>query len=200
MRRRCAIVGAMKSLGSDRGMHAMFIVRGQALRGHRTNCRSRVRRGRRLVDFRRAGSRSRCASNGGKIRRPARWTSFYCDDIEATVRELKARGVEFTRPVEDQGLASTRFKVPAASTYSCISPSTRSSAQLAARLGAARKRAEHAIREEPRNPVRGESMPPASGCRIGLYVARASRRSRHSSGVNLYTRWRRSSDRRRLRL
>src|SRR6188768_2423369 len=29
--------------------------------------------------------------------------SFYCDDIEATVRDLKARGVEFTQDVEDHG-------------------------------------------------------------------------------------------------
>src|SRR3984893_5343179 len=29
--------------------------------------------------------------------------SFYCDDIEHTVAELKAKGVEFTGPVTDQG-------------------------------------------------------------------------------------------------
>jgi hypothetical protein len=39
--------------------------------------------------------------------------SFYCDDIEASVREMKARGVEFTMPVEDHGYGLvTRFKVP----------------------------------------------------------------------------------------
>jgi hypothetical protein len=39
--------------------------------------------------------------------------SFYCDDIEKTVAELKARGVEFTGPVEDQGYGLvTEFKVP----------------------------------------------------------------------------------------
>lgn len=39
--------------------------------------------------------------------------SFYCDDIEATVRELKARGVEFTGEIEDQGYGLvTHFKVP----------------------------------------------------------------------------------------
>jgi catechol 2,3-dioxygenase-like lactoylglutathione lyase family enzyme len=41
--------------------------------------------------------------------------SFYCDDIESTVREMKARGVEFTMPVEDHGFGLvTRFKVPGA--------------------------------------------------------------------------------------
>jgi len=29
--------------------------------------------------------------------------SFYCDDIEATVADLKTRGAEFTGPVEDHG-------------------------------------------------------------------------------------------------
>lgn len=39
--------------------------------------------------------------------------SFYCDDIEATVANLKARGVEFTIPIEDHGYGLvTFFKVP----------------------------------------------------------------------------------------
>jgi predicted enzyme related to lactoylglutathione lyase len=39
--------------------------------------------------------------------------SFYCDDIAATVRELEARGVRFTRPVEDHGYGFvTYFDVP----------------------------------------------------------------------------------------
>ena len=39
--------------------------------------------------------------------------SFYCDDIEKTVAELKARGVEFTEPVTDRGYGLvTHFKVP----------------------------------------------------------------------------------------
>lgn len=39
--------------------------------------------------------------------------SFYCDDIEKTVTELKSRGVEFTGPVEDHGYGLvTFFKMP----------------------------------------------------------------------------------------
>jgi catechol 2,3-dioxygenase-like lactoylglutathione lyase family enzyme len=39
--------------------------------------------------------------------------SFYCDDIEKTVTELKSRGVEFTEPVADHGYGLvTHFKVP----------------------------------------------------------------------------------------
>jgi catechol 2,3-dioxygenase-like lactoylglutathione lyase family enzyme len=39
--------------------------------------------------------------------------SFYCDDIERTVGELTARGVEFTQPIEDHGYGLvTYFRVP----------------------------------------------------------------------------------------
>jgi catechol 2,3-dioxygenase-like lactoylglutathione lyase family enzyme len=39
--------------------------------------------------------------------------SFYCDDIHATVRDLRTRGVEFVDEVADQGYGLvTHFKVP----------------------------------------------------------------------------------------
>ena len=39
--------------------------------------------------------------------------SFYCDDIQKTVAELKAKGVEFTEDVADHGYGFvTHFKVP----------------------------------------------------------------------------------------
>jgi catechol 2,3-dioxygenase-like lactoylglutathione lyase family enzyme len=39
--------------------------------------------------------------------------SFYCDDIEGTVAELRGRGVEFTQAVEDHGYGLvTYFRVP----------------------------------------------------------------------------------------
>ncbi len=39
--------------------------------------------------------------------------SFYCDDINRTVAELKGRGVEFTDGVTDQGYGLvTHFKMP----------------------------------------------------------------------------------------
>ena len=39
--------------------------------------------------------------------------SFYCEDIETSVREMKALGVDFTGPVEDHGYGYvTHFKVP----------------------------------------------------------------------------------------
>jgi catechol 2,3-dioxygenase-like lactoylglutathione lyase family enzyme len=39
--------------------------------------------------------------------------SFYCDDIHRTVAELKAKGVEFTEGVSDQGFGLvTHFRMP----------------------------------------------------------------------------------------
>ena len=39
--------------------------------------------------------------------------SFYCDDIERTVTELGARGVEFVEPVADHGYGLvTHFRAP----------------------------------------------------------------------------------------
>ena len=39
--------------------------------------------------------------------------SFYCDDIQKTVAQLKKKGVEFTQDVEDHGYGLvTFFKVP----------------------------------------------------------------------------------------
>jgi hypothetical protein len=39
--------------------------------------------------------------------------SFYCDDIRATVAELEARGVEFSRPIRDDGFGfTTDLKAP----------------------------------------------------------------------------------------
>lgn len=39
--------------------------------------------------------------------------SFYCDDIKATVQELKNKGVEFQGDIEDHGYGFvTHFKVP----------------------------------------------------------------------------------------
>jgi len=39
--------------------------------------------------------------------------SFYCDDIQGTVADLKSRGVEFKGPVEDRGYGRvTYFTMP----------------------------------------------------------------------------------------
>ena len=39
--------------------------------------------------------------------------SFYCDDIEGTVAELKGRGVEFSGGIDDHGYGLvTHFKIP----------------------------------------------------------------------------------------
>ena len=49
--------------------------------------------------------------------------SFYCDDIEKTVAEMKARGVEFTQPVADHGYGLvTHFKAPGGFTIQLYQP------------------------------------------------------------------------------
>lgn len=41
------------------------------------------------------------------------YISFYCDDIEKTVAELKGRGVEFTDAIQDVGYGlATHFRMP----------------------------------------------------------------------------------------
>ena len=52
--------------------------------------------------------------------------SFFCDDIAATVRELRARGVVFTHDVEDHGYGLvTHFQVPGGFTVQLYQPSYR---------------------------------------------------------------------------
>jgi len=49
--------------------------------------------------------------------------SFYCDDVEKTVAELKAKGVEFVGEIEDYGYGLvTRFKVPGDFTIELYQP------------------------------------------------------------------------------
>jgi catechol 2,3-dioxygenase-like lactoylglutathione lyase family enzyme len=50
--------------------------------------------------------------------------SFYCDDIEQTVAELAARGVEFTEEITDQGYGLvTRFRMPGGMEVDLYQPS-----------------------------------------------------------------------------
>jgi len=49
--------------------------------------------------------------------------SFYCDDVEATVAELRARGVEFVGGVEDRGYGLvTHFRMPGDVTVQLYQP------------------------------------------------------------------------------
>ena len=49
----------------------------------------------------------------GQVTSGTRDVSFYCDDIEQTVAELKGRGVEFTDEILDAGFGLvTHFRAP----------------------------------------------------------------------------------------
>ncbi len=46
-----------------------------------------------------------------------------CDDINRTVEELQAKGVEFATPIEDQGFGLvTRFKIPGGAELALYQP------------------------------------------------------------------------------
>jgi predicted enzyme related to lactoylglutathione lyase len=52
--------------------------------------------------------------------------SFYCDDIEATVEDLRSRGVVFPQEVEDHGYGLvTHFKAPGEFTIQLYQPKYR---------------------------------------------------------------------------
>jgi catechol 2,3-dioxygenase-like lactoylglutathione lyase family enzyme len=52
-------------------------------------------------------------SDGASVASGTADISFYCDDVAATVQELRARGVEFTKEIEDHGYGLvTFFNVP----------------------------------------------------------------------------------------
>lgn len=49
--------------------------------------------------------------------------SFFCDEIERTIAELQARGVEFTTPLEDHGYGLvTHFRMPGGVTVQLYQP------------------------------------------------------------------------------
>jgi predicted enzyme related to lactoylglutathione lyase len=49
--------------------------------------------------------------------------SFYCEDIEATVAELKGRGVQFQGPVKDAGFGLiTHLEIPGAGSVMLYQP------------------------------------------------------------------------------
>ena len=63
-------------------------------------------------------------TEGNRDRRHGRHELFLmCSDVVATVAALKAKGVEFTTPVEDQGFGLiTRLRVPGADEVSLYQP------------------------------------------------------------------------------
>lgn len=70
--------------------------------------------------FRAPGNEIGCHPSDGDTRHEI---SFYCDDIESTVSALRARGVEFTAPITDQGYGLvTKMKLPGGVTVDLYQP------------------------------------------------------------------------------
>jgi catechol 2,3-dioxygenase-like lactoylglutathione lyase family enzyme len=103
-----------------KGMHAMFYsAEAEALRAFLRDklqfpCTD-VGEGWLIFDLPEADLGCHPADPEGKHGAPAGThdVSFYCDNIEATVEELKGRGVEFTGGIEDRGYGLvTHFLMP----------------------------------------------------------------------------------------
>lgn len=63
-------------------------------------------------------------SEQGAVPSGTPYLSFYCDDLETTINELKAKGVQFTGEVTDKGYGlAIRFKVPGDFTIELYQPS-----------------------------------------------------------------------------
>ncbi|HVF64543.1 MAG TPA: VOC family protein [Casimicrobiaceae bacterium] len=62
-------------------------------------------------------------TEGGDVRSGTAEISFYCDDIERTVAQLRGRGVAFTQGIEDHGYGFvTCFSVPGGFTVQLYQP------------------------------------------------------------------------------
>jgi hypothetical protein len=60
----------------------------------------------------------------GKVPSGTPYLSFTCDDLRATITELRERGVEFVGGIEDHGYGlSTRIRVPGDFTVEVYQPS-----------------------------------------------------------------------------
>jgi predicted enzyme related to lactoylglutathione lyase len=68
------------------------------------------------------------AGTPGGARTGTHYLSFYCDDIQRTVAELRERGVEFTDGITDVGYGlATHFRVPGDFELELYQPSYRKS-------------------------------------------------------------------------
>jgi predicted enzyme related to lactoylglutathione lyase len=81
--------------------------------------------------------------------------SFYCDDIQATVAGMKARGVEFKGEVADQGWGFvTSFTMPGGVHVQLYEPKFRKEAPSKKKASKPSKTAKSAKKSKPSKPVR----------------------------------------------
>jgi hypothetical protein len=104
--------------------------------------------------------------------------SFYCDDVRATVAELRARGVEFLDDITDRGFGLvTRFKMPGDVTVLLYQPLYEKRPRRAtspARSGSSRKKATPSRVKAARS--RKKAAPPRK--RVASSRKKAKRRGR----------------------
>jgi predicted enzyme related to lactoylglutathione lyase len=93
--------------------------------------------------------------------------SFYCDDVEKTVADLKSRGVEFTEPVQNHGYGLvTFFRMPGNFTAQLYQPL----------YSKPSRSAEPAVAATPRKVRRAKK-------KAARVAARATRKAQKASGA-----------------
>src|SRR5262245_43444690 len=79
---------------------------------------------------------------------------FMCDDVEKTVAELKAKGVEVTQPIRDQGWGLvTAFRIPGGGDIGLYQPRH----PLAAKLSAGKASKKKAAKKPAKKPAKRAS-------------------------------------------
>jgi len=90
--------------------------------------------------------------------------SFYCDDIEGTMDELRSRGVEFTSDPEDRGYGRvTHFTAPGGIKIQLYEPRYTKGSTRPRRGAAKKKRAAASRRAKAKPPPSRKRRRPASG-------------------------------------
>jgi catechol 2,3-dioxygenase-like lactoylglutathione lyase family enzyme len=102
--------------------------------------------------------------------------SFYCDDIHGTVQDLMARGVTFTKPVEDHGYGLvTYFTAPGGLTVQLYEPRYQ---KAGARAASRPKRAAKKRATKPARRARAAGRAKARAAKRGQRKKGAARRRR----------------------
>jgi len=93
--------------------------------------------------------------------------SFYCDDIEGTVEDMRSRGVVFTKPVEDHGYGLvTYFEAPGGITVQLYQPRyTKGRSRRPAKASRPARKVTRARRKPGRKPSRRPSGKARRGAR-----------------------------------
>src|SRR5688572_2723623 len=117
------------------------------------------------------------AEDGGKP--GSHNVSFYCDDIQGTVRDMKKRGVKFTKPVADHGYGLvTYFGAPGGILVQLYEPRYTKKSHAATEVAAAKPAKKKAAKKKAAKKQAGaRTKRPATAGRSKV-AGRSARKSR----------------------